>query len=96
MMKVRKGHIPIRTCVSCGTRRRKRELLRLVLDAQGVVVVDKERKAQSRGAYVCPSEPCITLLGKSERLRKAFGSDIEIEEIGVLQTSEEDKGDSTN
>ena len=67
-----KGHIPIRTCISCGAKRNKNELIRLVLDAQGLVVQDGYGKGQGRGAYVCPRKSCWENLERGSRLMKAF------------------------
>jgi predicted RNA-binding protein YlxR (DUF448 family) len=68
----RKGHIPMRTCVSCKIKRRKKELIRIVLDAQGRVVRDKNGKRPGRGAYVCESRSCLERLVKGNILAKAF------------------------
>lgn len=69
-----KGHIPIRTCIGCGARRSKEELIRLVLDTDGRVVRDDSGKAKGRGAYVCPSNSCRKMLEKDKILKKAFRS----------------------
>jgi predicted RNA-binding protein YlxR (DUF448 family) len=44
---------PARTCVGCGAKMAKRELVRLVADAGGKVQVDEDRRAPGRGVYVC-------------------------------------------
>lgn len=67
-----KGHIPIRTCICCGAKRGKKELLRLILDAGGVVVRDVGRQGEGRGAYVCADKSCLTALKISRRLNRAF------------------------
>ena len=67
-----KGHIPIRTCVSCKIKRRKTDLIRIVLDAQGRVVRDKNGKRPGRGAYVCESRSCLERLVRGNILTKAF------------------------
>jgi uncharacterized protein len=67
-----KGHNPIRTCVSCGAKRNKKELIRLVLDAQGVVIRDDSSKGKGRGAYVCMSKSCWENLQRGRRLNRAF------------------------
>jgi len=74
LKKENKGHIPIRTCISCGTKRNKYELIRLVMDAQGRVVRDDRSKFPGRGAYLCPRDSCWEGLKKNKRLLKAFGS----------------------
>ena len=67
-----KGHIPIRTCISCGAKRGKKELIRLIVDARGVVVRDNFGKGQGRGAYVCPRRSCYEHLIRNSRLNRAF------------------------
>ncbi|MBW1779842.1 MAG: YlxR family protein [Deltaproteobacteria bacterium] len=67
-----KGHIPIRTCICCGAKREKKDLLRLVLDSQGMAVGDSDGKGEGRGAYVCAEQSCLTALKTSKRLSRAF------------------------
>ncbi len=67
-----KGHIPIRTCISCGAKRGKKELIRLILDARGLVVRDESGKGRGRGAYVCPNNHCLEKLETGNRLKRAF------------------------
>jgi predicted RNA-binding protein YlxR (DUF448 family) len=67
-----KGHTPVRTCVSCGAKRGKKELVRLILDARGLVVRDDRGKGRGRGAYVCRNNLCLEKLEKEDRLKRAF------------------------
>jgi predicted RNA-binding protein YlxR (DUF448 family) len=67
-----KEHIPIRTCLSCGAKRRKGELIRLVLTSEGRLVRDDQGTWQGRGAYVCRNKSCREKLSDNRRLRKAF------------------------
>ncbi len=68
-----KGHIPIRTCIVCRAKRSKKELIRLTIDARGLIVRDDHMKIQSRGAYVCPNKSCWDKLAMgSTRFNKAF------------------------
>lgn len=60
--------VPIRTCLGCGNRRPKEELVRLVLDTGGRPTVDRRRAIQARGAYLC-GPGCL----KAAVKRKAFG-----------------------
>lgn len=52
---VKRKHIPLRTCVSCGFKVAKRDLLRVVAHPEAGVVVDSSGKQNGRGAYVCSS-----------------------------------------
>ena len=45
--------VPERTCVGCRVTRPKRELVRVVLPAEGPAVVDPSGRASGRGAYLC-------------------------------------------
>ena len=65
-------HIPIRTCISCGIKRNKKELVRLVLDAHGSVIRDDSGKLHGRGAYVCGEGSCWDRLESGKRLNRAF------------------------
>jgi len=67
-----RGHIPIRTCISCNTKRDKKDLVRLILNADGMVVRDARGKGAGRGAYVCEDASCMRALGTSKRLGRAF------------------------
>lgn len=53
-----KGHIPIRTCLSCGAKRSKGELIRLGLTLENRLVRDDQGTWQGRGAYVCKNKSC--------------------------------------
>ena len=45
--------IPQRTCVGCNSQKSKNELIRIVMDKDGNISVDKTGKANGRGAYIC-------------------------------------------
>jgi predicted RNA-binding protein YlxR (DUF448 family) len=51
-------HVPQRTCVACGGKKAKRELVRLVRDIGGTVDVDTGGKKTGRGAYICWRQEC--------------------------------------
>ena len=67
-----KGHVPIRTCIVCRKKKDKRDLIRLVLDSEGWVVVDASGCAAGRGAYVCRNKECWASLQNRKLLAKAF------------------------
>jgi len=48
-----KQHEPIRTCVFCGLKVRKLDLVRVVATTDGKAVLDADGLSQGRGAYVC-------------------------------------------
>ena len=53
-------HIPLRTCVSCGKKTAKRELLRIVATPSVGIVVDSSGRVNGRGAYVCRNGDCAS------------------------------------
>ena len=62
---------PIRQCGGCKTRRPVDELIRFV--SQGdELIADLRRRRQGRGAHVCPSQRCVTLLVKRRGLRRGL------------------------
>jgi predicted RNA-binding protein YlxR (DUF448 family) len=62
---------PQRTCIGCRQVRSKRELVRLVLPAEGPVSVDPTGKRNGRGAYICRGSGTTCL--EQARKRKAIG-----------------------
>jgi len=63
----------MRMCISCRARRPKDEMIRLSVDSDKRVDIDKQGKAEGRGAYVCKSESCLEQIGKRPNLVfKAF------------------------
>jgi predicted RNA-binding protein YlxR (DUF448 family) len=71
-MNPKPSKLPTRTCVGCRTARPKRELVRLVRQLSGEVIVDPSGKLNGRGAYVCPDEACWTLAERRRGLERAL------------------------
>lgn len=69
-MAIRK--IPQRKCVGCGVSKDKKELIRVVKNAEGEISVDLTGKKNGRGAYVCHSRQCLEMAIKAKRLERAF------------------------
>ncbi len=69
--------IPLRMCVSCREMKDKRDMLRVVKNAEGEVHVDTSGKAHGRGAYVCGDGDCLKKLRKGRMLNKAFGCPVD-------------------
>lgn len=68
--------IPLRTCIACREAKPKRELLRVVKNAEGEIRLDFSGKLPGRGAYVCDSAACISKLKKSRLLNKNFSCEV--------------------
>jgi predicted RNA-binding protein YlxR (DUF448 family) len=71
-----KGHEPVRTCISCGSKQRKKDLIRFVLDENNRIVRDKSMGGPGRGAYLCKDTVCLQRVRERKinhrRLLKAF------------------------
>ena len=59
---------PERTCVGCRSVRPKRELIRIVLPAEGPAALDPTGKRNGRGAYLC-RQTGTTCLAQARRRR---------------------------
>ena len=59
-MKISKHHVPSRTCVTCGLKKPKTALLRIVLKENGETEIDNSSKSSGRGAYICKSNFCLS------------------------------------
>ncbi|HEY0410684.1 MAG TPA: YlxR family protein [Candidatus Dormibacteraeota bacterium] len=65
---------PERTCAGCRAVRPKRELLRIVLPAEGPAAVDPTGKRNGRGAYLCRDRgtTCLTQARRRHALVRAL------------------------
>ncbi len=64
--------IPQRTCMGCGLKADKTELIRIVKNSQNVINIDKTGKQDGRGAYICNNEECLKKAIKSKKLDRVF------------------------
>ena len=55
----RRRHVPLRSCIVCGSKRAKRELTRIAATPDGDVALDPTSKAHGRGTYICGDGGCI-------------------------------------
>ncbi|MDO8490766.1 MAG: YlxR family protein [Dehalococcoidia bacterium] len=51
-------HVPERSCVACGAKRAKADLVRVVCSPAKTVEIDLQGKKLGRGAYFCKSAAC--------------------------------------
>ena len=68
--------VPMRTCIACRHNKPKKEMLRVVKNAEGEIFVDKTGKANGRGAYICNQEECLKRLENKKLLNKAFSANV--------------------
>ena len=75
---------PQRMCVSCRTRRDKRDLVRVTLKDDGSLTVDPTGKLPGRGAYLCKDEKCIKTELKAHRISRGLNAQMSEEELNLL------------
>lgn len=76
---------PQRTCVVCRQTKDKKELLRIVCNASGEIMVDSTGKANGRGAYICKNEECLAMAKKKKCLDRAFKRQVGEEIYGEVE-----------
>lgn len=57
-MPPKQKHQPQRTCIACRQVAHKRDLIRVVRNAEKRVLVDETGKLAGRGAYLCKKSAC--------------------------------------
>ena len=68
--------IPMRTCIACREEKPKREMLRIVKNADGEIKLDFSGKLAGRGAYICDGAACIAKLKKNRLLNRSFSCEV--------------------
>ena len=81
----RQKHVPQRTCVVCREKKDKRDLLRIVNNAEEGVIIDLTGKKNGRGAYVCHSADCWIKVEKSTVLDSALRASVEPDKKMMLK-----------
>ena len=69
-----KGHVPIRMCIGCRSKRKKEEMLRFIRGIDGVMFVNEKKRINGRGFYLCPDLVCFKMAQKKERGVGSLGS----------------------
>ena len=59
-------------CVACREMRAKKDLMRIVRTAEGVLVLDRTGKLNGRGAYLCRDAACVQKALKTRALERAL------------------------
>ena len=76
---MRRGHIPLRSCIGCGLTTNKQDMVRIVRAAIGTVEIDLTGKKPGRGAYLCSRSSCWEAVLKGNRLEHALRGNIPVE-----------------
>ncbi len=65
-----------RSCVGCRAKKDKQELIRIVQNKNGSIIIDKTGNLPGRGAYLCKEEACLEKTIKMKKLNKEFKTEI--------------------
>ena len=68
-----------RMCMGCNTKKDKHDLIRIVMNKEGYISIDRTGKLSGRGAYICDNIECLEKVIKSKRLEKVFETKIDEE-----------------
>lgn len=71
--------------MGCQQERPRNELLRIVRNSGGEVLVDRTGKIPGRGAYVCPKRACFEQAIKKKRLAKTLRAAVPDEVISQVE-----------
>jgi uncharacterized protein len=78
-----------RTCIGCGNKAQKTELLRFVCREDGYLSFDLKQREPGRGGYLCARGECFTLAAKRRRLSVRFHRDVKEDASSILKTFRE-------
>ena len=64
--------IPVRQCIGCGEMKNKKEMIRVLKDAEDQITIDATGRKNGRGAYICPSMDCYKKAVKNKGLERSL------------------------
>ena len=76
---------PQRSCCGCRGKFDKAELIRVLRQPEGDIIIDRTGRANGRGAYLCPGADCLRLARKKRQLERALRGQIPNEVYAVLE-----------
>jgi predicted RNA-binding protein YlxR (DUF448 family) len=79
-----KKNIGERTCMGCGRKAHKSDLLRFVVDEKGKIVFDSAQQAPGRGGYLCRREACFDQAVKRRRVSVRFRRDVDVDAPSLI------------
>lgn len=62
-----------RMCIACNTKKDKKDLIRIVINKKGEILIDKTGKLAGRGVYMCYSLNCFEEIKRTKKLEKFLG-----------------------
>lgn len=69
--------IPQRSCIGCGLKKDKSDLLRIVRSSEGELSLDPSGRKNGRGAYICMNPACLEKAEKRKALQRSFKAEVD-------------------
>ena len=66
-----------RTCMACNEKKDKYDLIRIVKNKKGEILVDQTGKQEGRGAYICNNIKSLEKVIKTNRIQKILKTNID-------------------
>lgn len=85
--------VPMRQCIGCGCMKSKKEMMRVLKDTEGNILLDVTGKKNGRGAYLCMTEECLKKAHKNKGLERSFKMNIQAEVYDRLEQEFDKKGE---
>ena len=85
--------VPMRRCIGCYESKPKKELIRIVKQSDGNIVLDCTGKLNGRGAYLCNDIKCLEKVIKGKKLNKEFETEISKETYENIKSQFEMRDD---
>lgn len=73
--------LPQRTCIACNQKKDKKELIRIVINKENEIKIDKTGKQDGRGTYICNNIDCLEKAIKAKKIQRALKTQDVPEEI---------------
>lgn len=71
-----KIHKPERTCIVCRNKGTKDNFFKVTKNKNGEVLLEKDKKLDGRGAYICKNAECVKLCEKKHALNRVFKQEV--------------------
>ena len=84
---------PERTCIVCRKKGPKENFIKIVKNKNGEVSIEKQKKLDGRGAYICKNEKCFADAKKKRALNRVFKMQISDEIYEEIANERELKKD---
>ena len=79
--------IPMRKCIGCDEMYPKKELIRILLDEDNKLIIDKTGKLNGRGCYLCRNKECLEKAVKTKAINRSMSVNVSPECYEELKRS---------